>query len=234
MDKGRSAIWLEDPVTGNFVNTDGREHGQELSGPVVMKLLVATHNQGKVAEFAEMLADLEVEWLTLADVGVTMDVAETGSTFRENALLKARAYAAATGLLTLADDSGLEVDALGGRPGVYTSRYGGEGLTHAGRYRLLLRRLEGVPWQARTARFRCVIVLAAPDGTLAGESEGVVEGVIAKEPAGEGGFGYDPVFYVPEWGQTMAQLDSAVKHQISHRGRALRALEPRLRQLLSQ
>lgn len=200
---------------------------------MVKKLLVATHNQGKVAEYAEMLADLAVEWLGLADAGVTMDVAETGSTFRENALLKGRAYAAATGLLTLADDSGLEVDALDGRPGVYTSRYGGEGLSHAQRYHLLLRHLEGVPREARTARFRCVIVLVAPDGALLGESEGIVEGIIATEPAGKGGFGYDPVFYLPERGKTMAQLDPAAKHQISHRGRALRAIEPRLRQVLS-
>ncbi|HEX6387164.1 MAG TPA: XTP/dITP diphosphatase [Anaerolineae bacterium] len=199
---------------------------------MVRKLLVATYNQGKVTEFAEMLANLEVEWLSLDDAGVTMDVDETGRTFRENAILKARAYAAATGLLTLADDSGLEVDALGGRPGVSTSRYGGEGLTHAQRYRLLLRELEDVPWEARSARFRCVIVLAAPDGTLLGESEGTVEGMIATAPAGEGGFGYDPVFYLPQKGKTIAQLKSAVKHQISHRGRALRAIEPRLRQLL--
>lgn len=199
---------------------------------MVRKLLVATHNQGKMAEFAEMLANLEVEWLSLDDAGVMTDVDETGRTFRDNAILKARAYAAETGLLTLADDSGLEVDALGGRPGVYTSRYGGEGLTHAQRYRLLLRELEDVPWEARSARFRCVIVLAAPDGTLLGESEGIVEGMIATEPAGEGGFGYDPVFYLPEKGKTIAQLESAVKHQISHRGRALRAIEPRLQQLL--
>lgn len=201
---------------------------------MVKKLLVATHNQGKVVEFAEMLAGLDVAWLGLADAGVTMDVAETGRTFRENALLKARAYAAETGLLTLADDSGLEVDALEGRPGIYTGRYGGEGLTYAQRYRLLLHQLEEVPWPARTARFRCLIVLVAPDGTLLAESEGVVEGLIAREAAGEGGFGYDPVFYLPEKGKTMAQLDSAVKHQISHRGRALRAIEPRLRQLLSE
>ena len=200
---------------------------------MIKKLLVATHNQGKVGEFAEMLADLEVEWLGLADAGVTMDVAETGSTFRDNALLKARAYAAQTGLLTLADDSGLEVDALGGRPGIYTGRYGGEGLTHAQRYRLLLHQLEDVPWEARTGRFRCLIVLVAPDGTLLAESEGVVEGMIAGEPVGKGGFGYDPVFYLPQKGKTMAQLESAVKHQISHRGRALRALEPQLRELLS-
>lgn len=200
---------------------------------MAQKLLVATHNKGKVIEFAEMLADLRLAWLSLDDVGVTRDVAETGETFRDNALLKAQAYAAATGLLTLADDSGLEVDALAGAPGVYTARYGGVGLTHAQRYELLLQNLRDVPWERRTARFRCVIVLAAPDGALLGEAAGVCEGMIALAAGGDGGFGYDPVFFLPEWGQTMAQVGSAVKHQISHRGRALRLLEPRLRQVLA-
>ena len=196
------------------------------------KLLVATHNQGKVAEFTDMLADLAIEWLSLDDVGVTADVAETGRTFRENAVLKARAYAQMTGWLTLADDSGLEVDALGGQPGIYTARYGGVGLTHAGRYQLLLKNLHDVPWAKRTARFQAVIALAAPDGTLLGTADGVCEGMIATEPAGVGGFGYDPVFYLPDRGMTMAQVEAAVKHQISHRGRAMRAIEPLLRRAL--
>jgi XTP/dITP diphosphohydrolase len=197
------------------------------------QLLVATHNQGKVKEFAEMLADLEIEWLSLDEVGVTEDVAETGITFRENALLKARAYAAATGLLTLADDSGLEVDALDGEPGVYTARYGGAGLSHAERYNLLLANMQAVPMAQRRARFRAVLVLVQPDGTVLGEAAGVCEGLIASEPAGEGGFGYDPVFYLPERGLTMAQVGSAVKHQISHRGRAVKQIEPLLRQILA-
>lgn len=197
------------------------------------KLLVATHNEGKVVEFAQMLADLSLDWLGLDDVGVTNDVAETGQTFRENAVLKARWYAAETGLLTLADDSGLEVDALDGRPGVYTARYGGEGLNSVQRYQLLLKNLERVPWDKRTARFRCVIALAGPDGTLIGTAEGACEGYIAPEPAGEGGFGYDPVFYLPDREKTMAQVGSAVKHQISHRGQALRRIEPLLRQVLA-
>ena len=196
------------------------------------KLLVATHNQGKVKEFSEMLADLDVAWLGLRDVGVVDDVEETGQTFRENAILKARFYAQVTGLLTLADDSGLEVDALGGRPGVYTARYGGKGLSHEARYRLLLRNMQTIAATERTARFRAVIVLVQPDGTIVGEAEGVCEGAIATEPAGEGGFGYDPVFYLPEWQMTMAQVGSAVKHQISHRGRALQKIEPLLRTLL--
>jgi XTP/dITP diphosphohydrolase len=196
------------------------------------KLLVATHNQGKIREFAEMLADLSVDWLGLADVQVTEDVAETGQTFRDNAILKAQAYAQMTGLLTLADDSGLEVDALGGEPGVYTARYGGPGLSHADRYQLLLSKIENVPPAERTARFRAVIVLSQPDGTIVGKAEGTCEGAIALEPAGEGGFGYDPVFYLPERGVTMAQVPSAVKHQISHRGQALQKIAPLLRTFL--
>ncbi|MBK8900742.1 MAG: XTP/dITP diphosphatase [Anaerolineaceae bacterium] len=196
------------------------------------KLLVATHNKGKLHNFADMLQDLEIEWLSLDDVGVTQDVAETGRTFRENSVLKARAYAAETGLLTLADDSGLEVDALNGAPGVYTARYGGAGLTAVQRYQKLLDDIKHVPEAQRTARFRCVIVLAAPDGTLLGESEGVCKGRIAQVPAGDNGFGYDPVFYLPEFDQTMSQLTAAQKHQISHRGRAMQAIAPRLRAVL--
>lgn len=198
------------------------------------KLLVATHNRGKVVEFAEMLADLAMEWLSLDEVGVTADVAETGATFRENAILKAAAYAQATGLLTLADDSGLEVDALNGQPGIFTARYGGAGLTHADRYQLLLRNMQGVPWAGRTARFHAVIALAAPDGTLLGTADGVCEGMIAMEPAGNGGFGYDPVFFLPDRGMTMAQVGTAVKHQISHRGQAMKAIEPLLRTVLAR
>lgn len=198
------------------------------------KLLVATHNKGKVTEFAEMLQDMEIEWLSLDDLGVTEDVAETGRTFRENGVLKAQAYAAVSGLLTLADDSGLEVDALDGAPGVYTARYGGGGLTAVQRYEKLLDDIKHVPDPQRTARFRCVIVLAAPDGSLLGESEGVCEGRIALAPAGDNGFGYDPVFYLPAFSQTMAQLTAPQKHQISHRGRAMQAIAPRLRAVLQE
>lgn len=196
------------------------------------KLLVATHNPGKVREFADMLTDLDVAWLSLDDIGLTTDVAETGVTFAENAILKAQAYAAETGYLTLADDSGLEVDALHGEPGVYTARYGGGGLDHRGRYLLLLQNMTGVPWAERTARFRCVIALAGPAG-LVSTAEGVCPGLIAETPAGDGGFGYDPVFFLPERGLTMAQVPSSIKHQISHRGRALKVIEPALRKALA-
>lgn len=196
------------------------------------KLLVATHNKGKLAEYAEMLADLPVDWLTLDDVGISHDVDETGATFAENAVLKAQVYAAQSGMMTLADDSGLEVDALGGEPGVRTARYGGPGLTPAERYMLLLHNLGDAAADERTARFHCVIALAAPDGRLLGQAEGVCEGLIAAGPIGEGGFGYDPVFYLPDYGKTMAQIPSAEKHRISHRGRALVAISPLLHELL--
>lgn len=193
------------------------------------ELLVATHNKGKVVEFKEMLADLRISWKSLDDVQVSEDVEENGDTFEANAILKAQSYAAKSGMITLADDSGLQVDALGGEPGIFTARYGGKALSHQERYQLLLRNLEGVPWELRSARFRCVIALAAADGAILGTAEGVCEGMIALEPAGSGGFGYDPVFYLPERSLTMAEVPSAVKHQISHRGRALQAMEPLLR-----
>jgi XTP/dITP diphosphohydrolase len=198
---------------------------------MTQQFLVATHNPGKVQEFATLLADLNLAWLGLADLGITLDVAETGTTFYENAVLKARGYAAESGLITLADDSGLEVDGLNGRPGVQTARYGGEGLTHAQRYQKLLSELLGLPWDERTARFRCVIVVARPDGALLGSTEGICEGLIAEAPAGTGGFGYDPVFFLPDRQKTLAQLLPAAKNQISHRGRALQKIEPLLRQL---
>ncbi len=198
-----------------------------------MQLLVATRNSGKVRELAAMLGDLQLSWLSLDDIALSTEVAETGSTFSQNAKLKANGYAAASGLLTLADDSGLEVDALGGKPGVHTARYGGLGLTPEQRYRRLLIELEHVPWARRTARFRCVVALARPQG-LIGTAEGVCEGMIATEPAGDGGFGYDPVFYLPGRQKTMAQLPALVKHQISHRGQAFARIAPLIRQALGE
>ena len=203
---------------------------------MTQKLLVATHNKGKVKEFSEMLADLNLSWLSLDDIGVTTDVEETGQTFKENAILKAQAYARETGLLTLADDSGLEVDLLNGAPGVFTARYGGENLTARKRYLYLLSQLNllGTPEKEWTARFRCTIVLAAPNGDILGTSNGVCEGQISPTPVGEHGFGYDPVFYLPSREKTMAQLPQSIKHQISHRGRAMQAIEPLLRDVLGK
>ena len=197
------------------------------------RLLVDTHNKGKVREYADILGDMGVAWLTLDEAGVASDVAETEDTFRGNAVLKATAYAQQTGLLTLADDSGLEVDALDGRPGVLSARYGGPGLSAVDRYQRLLGELRDVPAEKRTARFHCVAALAAPDGALLATADGVCEGVIALGPSGDGGFGYDPVFFLPQYGQTMAQLDAGETNRISHRGRASAALAPALRRALA-
>ncbi|MCK6628883.1 MAG: RdgB/HAM1 family non-canonical purine NTP pyrophosphatase [Anaerolineae bacterium] len=191
----------------------------------MLKLLIASNNHNKVKEYQEILADLPVAVTYLADEGITLDPEETGVTFEENAIIKAEAFAQASGLLTLADDSGLEVDALGGEPGVYSARYEGTAKDdHVGRCHLVLDKLaaKNVPWEQRTARFRCVIALATPE-RLIGTVEGTVEGIIDYELKGSNGFGYDPIFFVPELNQTLGQAPGAVKHQISHRGRAGRA-----------
>lgn len=182
-------------------------------------LLVATHNQGKIREYRDLLADLPIAVTWLDQEGVTLEVEETGATFMENACLKAEQYANLTGLWTWADDSGLEVDALGGEPGVYSARYGGPGLSDRDRYLRLLDTLNKVPDAPRTARFRCVVAIAAPGGPIY-TVEGVVEGLIVDEPRGELGFGYDPVFFVPDHGVTMAELPPSLKNRISHRGLA--------------
>ena len=214
------------------------------------KLLVATHNPGKVREYQTLLADLPLEVTYLDAEGITLEVEETGHTFTENAVLKATTYARQSGLWTWADDSGLEVDALGGAPGVYSSRYAGPGAGDADRYRKLLDALTGVPWARRTARFRCVVALAMPTtdvpgtddlrslevpGTWANSvqtADGACEGIIAFGPAGSNGFGYDPVFYLPERNLTMAQLSAEDKNETSHRGRAARAAETLLEAML--
>lgn len=192
-----------------------------------MKLLVATRNPGKKREYAELLEGLGLELVTLDEAGIDLEVEETGATFAQNALLKARAYRDASGLPTLADDSGLEVDALGGAPGVRSARYAGEGATDADRYRKLLGEIAGVPEGRRGARFRCVIAVAWPEGPV-DTAEGACEGHITREPRGEHGFGYDPVFHVDELGRTMAELPPEVKNRISHRARAARAIRTAL------
>jgi XTP/dITP diphosphohydrolase len=175
---------------------------------------------------------LPVELTYLDPAGITLDVEETGTTFAENALLKAATYARLSGLWTWADDSGLEVDALGGAPGVYSARYAGPGAGDADRYHKLLDALTGVPWDQRTARFRCVVALATPEGVTR-TAAGVCEGVIAFGPVGDQGFGYDPVFFMPDRGVTMAQLPAEVKNQVSHRARASQAAVPLLAELLA-
>ena len=196
------------------------------------KLLVATHNRGKIREYRELLAELPLQVTYLDAEGIAVEVAETGATFHDNALLKATSYASLTGLWTWADDSGLEVDALGGRPGVLSARYGGPGLSDRDRYLKLLGELTGVPAAERTARFHCVVAVALPAGPTV-TADGVVEGVILQEPRGEHGFGYDPVFYVPAYQATMAELPPAVKNVISHRALAALRAKTLLQELLA-
>lgn len=186
-------------------------------------LLVATNNPGKVLEFRELLSGLPVAITFPSECGLILEVAETGETFEENARIKAAAYGKASGLLTLADDSGLEVDALGGAPGVWSARYAGPKASDADRVDKLLSALAGVPPRDRRARFRCVVAIATPDGRVRTE-EGACEGTIGFEPRGSNGFGYDPVFVVHgQGGLTMAELAPEIKNQISHRARALMA-----------
>lgn len=184
-------------------------------------LLVATNNLHKLEEFRTIFADLPLQLLSLHDIGLDMDVEEIGATFQEIAELKALTYARASGLLSLSDDSGLEIDALGGAPGIYSKRFAGEKVTYEDRFKIILDRLQGLPPAQRTARFRCVITIAEPSGYHR-SAHGTVEGLIAEAPRGEHGFGYDPLFFVPEAGKTMAELPPEYKHQISHRGRAAR------------
>lgn len=184
-----------------------------------MRLLIATHNRDKLIEYQELLAGLPLELVTLDDVGIRDDVAENGTTFAENARAKALAYARQSSLLTLADDSGLEVDALGGEPGVHSRRYAGDNKSDPERIAFLLDKLRDVPREKRTARFRCAIAIASPRGEV-WEAAGMCEGEISLAPRGTHGFGYDPVFVFPEHGITMAELSTAEKNQVSHRARA--------------
>ncbi len=184
-------------------------------------LLLATNNQGKVREYRSLLQDIPLELVTLAAVGITTVVDEVGESLEDNARLKATAYAAESKLLALADDSGLEVDALGGEPGRLSARYAGENASDRERVSYLLSRLKNVPREQRSARFRCIIALATPGGEV-GFCSGECRGLIAFEPKGEQGFGYDPIFYLPELGKTMAELSPELKNRISHRGQAAR------------
>lgn len=180
------------------------------------KLLIATRNTGKLGELTDLLGDVPFDLVSLNDLGINVEVEETGDTFEENAALKAETYAQLSGLPTLADDSGLEVDALGGEPGVRSARYAGDDATDADRIAFLLRKLENVPQERWSARFRCVIALAWP-GELTEFHPGACEGMIVPEPRGSNGFGYDPVFLFPKMNRTMAELTADEKNRLSHR-----------------
>ncbi len=201
------------------------------------KILVASTNPGKIGELRAML-DADVQWLGLSDFPDIAEIEEDGLTFAENARKKAIGYAKSTGLLTIADDSGLEVDALGGAPGIKTARFSaakGENRKLIDRQNIakVLKLLEGVPREKRTARFVCYLCLASPERTLI-ETQGTVEGLIAEKEIGENGFGYDPIFFVPHLNKTVGQLTFEEKNTISHRGKAIRKLKPLLDKLLER
>ena len=188
-----------------------------------MKIVVATTNQNKLRELKDLLKGLDVQLLSLIDFPDYPPVVEDGESFAENAHKKAQTICAHTGLLTIADDSGLEVDCLGGRPGIFSARYAGEGADDRKNYEKLLQEIKGVAPEKRGARFRCVLAIAVPSGKQR-TVEGDYRGLIIAEPRGKNGFGYDPVFLDPETGLTFAEMSSAQKNQISHRARALQEL----------
>lgn len=196
----------------------------------MVKIIFATGNKGKVSEIREILKELDAEVVTMKEAGIDIDVDENGTTYEENALIKARAVMEASGCLTLADDSGLEIDYLGKEPGIHSARYMGHDTSYDIKNQSFLDKLKGVPDEKRTARFVCAIAAVFPDG-----KEEVVratmEGRIAHEIAGGNGFGYDPVFYLPERGCTSAEISSEEKNEISHRGKALRLMRDRLIEL---
>lgn len=195
-----------------------------------MKILLATQNQGKVRELQGLLVDEEIEVISLLDIPDWKDVEEDGVTFADNAALKAKEAVRSTGLIALADDSGLEVDALNGAPGVYSARYAGEPKDDERNNDKLLHFLETIPEAKRTARFRCALVMVTPFGEEY-LTEGAVEGRILTERRGAGGFGYDPLFYLPEFDRTMAELTLTEKNAVSHRAQAFRKVVPILRNL---
>lgn len=192
------------------------------------KIIFATGNPGKMKEVREILSDLDAEVLSLKDAGIEADIVEDGKTFEENAQIKAKAICELTGEIVLADDSGLEVDYLNKEPGIYSARYMGEDTSYRIKNANLIERLAGVPDEQRTARFVCAIAAAFPDGTVK-TVRAAMEGRIGYEEKGENGFGYDPIFYLPEYGCTSAEISMEEKNKISHRGKALRAIKEELR-----
>lgn len=191
------------------------------------KIIFATGNQGKMREIREIMADLDVEIYSMKEAGIEVDIVENGTTFEENAIIKAQTVAAYTDGIVLADDSGLEIDYLNKEPGVYSARYMGEDTSYTLKNQNLLDRLEGVEKAERTARFVCAIAAVLPDGRILTTRE-TMEGIIGWKAEGENGFGYDPIFYLPEYGCSTAVLDMEQKNKLSHRGKALRAMKKEL------
>ncbi|MEG6614007.1 XTP/dITP diphosphatase [Pseudoclostridium thermosuccinogenes] len=192
------------------------------------KFLVATKNKGKLKEIEEILAGLPFEVVSMEQAGIDKDIEEYGTTFEENAMIKAKELHRLTGEMVMADDSGLEVDYLNGAPGIYSARFAGEGATDEDKNKKLLELLEGVPFEKRSARFVCVIAVVFPDGRSF-TVKGTCDGYIGFAPQGTNGFGYDPLFFLPEYNMTTAQLDPDEKNKISHRGKALKAMVEKLK-----
>lgn len=195
------------------------------------RIVFATGNAGKMREIRMIMEDMGMEIFSMKEIGVNPDIVEDGATFTENAVIKAKAVAALTDAIVLADDSGLEIDALNKEPGIYSARYMGEDTSYRIKNANLIERLEGVPEEKRTARFVCAIAAVLPDGELL-TTLGTVEGRIDYEEKGENGFGYDPIFFLPEFGCTSAELTDEQKNEISHRGKALRAMKQLLQEKL--
>ncbi|MDD5558781.1 RdgB/HAM1 family non-canonical purine NTP pyrophosphatase [Candidatus Methylomirabilis sp.] len=196
-----------------------------------MQLVLATANEGKFREIANILSDLRISFLSIASLGGHIPPVESGATYAENAATKAKAAAELSGYWALADDSGLEVEALGGQPGVHSNRYLGPTATDRERNQRILELLTGIPRSWRGASFQCVVAVAGPGGELT-LFHGSCQGIIAEAPNGDGGFGYDPIFIVPEYGVTMASLPPDAKNRISHRARALEKAKPLLRRFV--
>ena len=195
------------------------------------RIVFATGNEGKMKEIRLILADLGMEILSMKEAGANPDICENGKTFGENAEIKARAVWEETGGIVLADDSGLVVDYIGGEPGIYSARYMGEDTSYAVKNQVIIERLKGAQGNERSARFVCNIAAVLPDGSVL-HTEKTMEGLIAEEPAGDGGFGYDPILYIPEFGKTSAQLTIEEKNRISHRRKALEQMKEKLSRAL--
>lgn len=195
------------------------------------KIIFATGNEGKMKEVRMILKELDIPVLSLKEAGIIADIDENGKTFAENAVIKATEIQKLTDAVVLADDSGLEIDYLNKEPGIYSARYMGEDTSYDIKNAAILERMDGVPEEKRTARFVCAIAAALPDGTVL-TSEGVMEGKISHEIAGENGFGYDPIFYLPEYGCTSAEITPEQKNEISHRGKALMQMKELLKKYL--
>lgn len=194
----------------------------------IKKIIFATGNKDKVKEIQQIMADLEIQVITMKEAGISIDIEENGATYEENALIKSRAVAEFADCIVMADDSGLEIDYLNNEPGIYSARYLGEDTSYRIKNANLIERLKGVPDEERTARFVCAIAAVFPDGYEV-TTRGIISGRIGYEEKGTNGFGYDPIFYVPEFGKTTAELSEEEKNQVSHRGNALRLMKEELK-----